>query len=203
MIVVLGDLHGAIELGIALVARALDYRSGSSVPVIQVGDLEWHPKRPPRQPPWPVFFIEGNHDHLPSLLCHDKVTEVTPGWIYCPRGTILELDGMCVGFLGGAKSIDRAWRKKDVEWWDSEEPTFEEARRLRGRKVDLLVTHTPPAFVVREMGYSENDYASVVVEEIWEELGKPRLVCGHMHRRYRSGNILVLGDLDVDIIGAD
>jgi len=105
-----------------------------------------------------------------------------------------------ISFLGGARSIDRELRAKSSEWWEEEEPTLEEGRRLRGQKVDLLITHSPPAFIVRKMGYKKNDYASAVIEEIWEELGRPRLICGYVHRRYRSGSISVLGDLDVEIV---
>jgi len=195
----LGDLHGATETGIALAARARGYQSGD-IPVIQVGDLHWHAERPLRTPPWPIYFVDGNHDHLPSLLKLKAPTEVAPHWVYCPRGSFVELDGRRVGFLGGARSIDREVRQKNSEWWEEEEPTLEEARRLKELSIDLLITHSPPAFVVREMGYAEHDYASVVVEEIWEELGRPRLICGHMHQRYRSGSITVLGDLDVEVV---
>lgn len=201
VIVVLGDLHGAIEIGIAVAAKARSYRPGL-IPVIQVGDLGWHPRRRLRTPPWPVYFVDGNHDHLPSLLehKHDSPAEVAPNFVYCPRGSVLTLDGRRIGFLGGAKSIDREFRERGEEWWDEEEPTHEEAMRLKGQKIDLLITHSPPSSVVRDMGYSENDYASVVVQEIWEELGQPNLVCGHMHRRYRRGKVLVLGDLDAEVI---
>jgi len=39
-----------------------------------------------------------------------------------------------------------------------------------------------------------------VVEEVWRDLGCPRLVCGHMHRRLRSGDITVLADLDAEMV---
>jgi hypothetical protein len=201
MIVLLGDVHGAWEWAFALVARAKGFAPGA-VPVIQVGDLGWRPDRPPRPAPWPIHWIEGNHDHLPSLLGLSKPTELAPSWIYCPRGTVLELDGRQVGFMGGARSIDRAVRVEGDSWWPEEEPTFEEAARFHGQDVDLLVTHSPPASVVRAMGYEYNveERASGIVEHLWGALGRPSVVCGHMHRRFRVGNVLVLGDLDVETL---
>jgi len=199
MIVVLGDLENCAEIGIAVAAKARGYRPGL-IPVLQVGDMHWHPDRRLPVPPWPIYFIDGNHDHLPSLLRLHEPTEVAPNWIYCPRGSVLTFGKTRVGFLGGARSIDRDQRIEGETWWRHEELTLEEGKRLKGRAVDILVTHSPPRFVVQEMGYEETDYSSYVVEEVWRDLGRPRLVCGHMHRRFRSGDITVLGDLDAEAI---
>jgi hypothetical protein len=201
VIVLLGDVHGAWESAFALVAKAKGYTPGA-VPVIQVGDLNWRPDRPPRPAPWPIHWVEGNHDHLPSLLGLEGPTEVAPNWIYCPRGTVLELGRRRVAFFGGARSIDREVRVEGESWWPEEEPTWEEAERFRGENVDLLVTHSPPASVVRAMGFEHDsaERASGIVEHLWGALGRPSVVCGHMHQRYRLGNVLVLGDLDVETL---
>lgn len=201
MIVLIGDIHNSFHLAFQLIAKAKGYQPGA-VPILQVGDLEWHPDRPPQSAPWPIHFVEGNHDHLPSLLQHTAPTEVAPNWIYCPRGSVLRLGGLQVGFFGGARSIDRNVRIEGESWWPEEEPTYEEADRFKDQDVDLLVTHSPPASVVRAMGYDPDpeERASKVVEHVWARLGRPSVVCGHMHRRYRLGNVLVLGDLDVDTL---
>jgi len=201
LIVLLGDVHGAWEITTELVARAVGDQP-DDVAIVQVGDLGWDPRRPPPPASSPIHFVEGNHDHLPSLLGLTEVTEVARNWFYCPRGTVLQLDGRRVGFFGGARSIDRAFREEGVSWWPEEEPTWDEAARFRGREVDLLVTHAPPAHAMRVMGipYSPDERASLVVEHLWGALGRPRLVCGHMHYRFRLGNILVLGALDVDTL---
>lgn len=202
MIVLLGDVEGATHVAMPIIAKAKGWQPGP-VPILQVGDLGWHPDRPPRRPPWPIHFIEGNHDHLPSLLRYAKPTEVAPGWIYCPRGSVLEIDGRTVGFLGGARSIDRRVREEGVSWWPEEEPTREDAERLMGREdIDLLVTHSPPASVVAAMGKTptEGERTSAIIEDLWRSLGRPSLVCGHMHHRFRLGNVLVLGELDADVV---
>jgi predicted phosphodiesterase len=201
MIVLLGDIHNSYHWAFQLVARAKGYRPGA-VPIVQVGDLEWHPQRPPPPAPWPIHWIEGNHDHLPFLLGRSEPTEVAPNWIYCPRGTVLEMDGRQVGFIGGARSIDRAVRVEGDSWWPEEEPTWDEAMRFQGADVDLLVTHSPPGSVMRLMGFEHDpaERASGIVEHLWADLGRPSVVCGHMHTRFRSGNVLVLGDLDVETL---
>lgn len=202
MIVLLGDVHGATQVAMPIVAKAKGYAPGA-VPVLQVGDLGWHPDRPLRTPPWPIHFVEGNWDHIPSLLSHTEPTEVAPNWIYCPRGSVLRIDGRTVGFFGGARSIDRGVREEGVSWWPEEEPTREEAERLMGREdIDLLVTHSPPASVIAAMDTAptEGERTSGIVEDLWRSLGRPSLVCGHMHHRFRLGNVLVLGELDADTV---
>jgi hypothetical protein len=200
MIVALGDLHDSIRTGLT---RALRYgiRGASDAAIVQVGDLCWHPDRPPPALPAPlqVYFVDGNHDHLPSLLCHADPTEVAPGWIYCPRGSVLTLAGKRVGFLGGARSIDRETRIRGETWWESEELSVAEARRLQGQTLDLLVTHTPPSSVIEAMGHEKPDQSSILVQRTWEVLGHPRLVCGHMHQRFRKGTVTVLGEMDLEI----
>lgn len=199
MFVALGDLHNAVEIGITIAARA---QNGESLPVVQVGDLAWHPRRPLPTPPWPIYFVDGNHDHVPSLLAHEEPTEVAPNWIYCPRGTVLQLGGLRVGFLGGGTSIYVAARTRGVDWWPEEEVSPSHARRLLGRRIDVLVTHTPPASVVQKvLGVPEPDYSSVVVEEIWNDLGRPRLVCGHLHQSAEIDGVTVLGELEARRVG--
>jgi hypothetical protein len=200
MIVALGDLHNSIRMGLTLALRYA-VRGAPNPVFVQVGDLCWHPDRPPPALPEPlkVYFIDGNHDHLPSLLCHAEPTEVAPGWIYCPRGSVLGLDGRRVGFLGGARSIDREFRVKDETWWESEDLRVAEARRLKGQQLDLLVTHSPPSSVIRVMGL-EPDPTSVLVQLTWKELGRPRLVCGHMHERFQHGRVTVLGELEAQVV---
>lgn len=200
MIVVLGDLHNPPPSW----ASELVYNAaGEPDAVIQVGDLGWAPGRMKGwgHVPWKYHFIDGNHDHLPSLLKHEEPAEVAPGLIYCPRGSTLTLDGRRVGFLGGAKSIDREWRVEGKEWWPEEELTPEDADPLRDQAIDLLITHCPPRSVMTAMlRHRPDDQTSLVVQAIWEELGKPQLICGHMHRRYLDGRVLVLGDQDAEVI---
>lgn len=194
-VIALGDLHHSYVVGITLAKRAGALEQGTVV--VQVGDLGWDPKRPPPRSPFKIHWIDGNHEKdLPNLLQNSEPTELAPGWIYCPRGSVLEFQGKRIGFLGGAKSIDRDVR----EWFEEEELTFAEAARLRNERVDLLVTHTPPSEVVQAMGFENPDRSAIAVQTVWEHLGRPKLVCGHLHRHKRMGRVLVLGDLDVDVL---
>lgn len=66
------------------------------------------------------------------------------------RSEVYEIDGARIFTVGGAASIDRAWRTPHVDWWPYEVPTernFDEARAnldAVGWKVDYVITHTCP-----------------------------------------------------------
>lgn len=174
-----------------------------------------------------VYFVRGNHDYAPPLGALSAPTEVLPGLVYLPAGVHL-LGGLRVGVLGGAESVDGPARTPGVDWWpDQEGTTAEELERLLAdarhtRGVDLLVTHTPPASVVAAMlgprlpapdaptarragAAPPVDLppaaapSSVRVEQAWHVLGRPPLVCGHMHRPWREGVVEVLGYLGVTL----
>ena len=207
MICVVGDIHGEF-----FVLEHILSNLPPEVIVIQVGDFGIWPILAPSWPklPKPIYFIDGNHDHIPSLPIHgSKPVEIWPGAIYVPRGIVLELDGKRVMFLGGSKSVDRARRTKDSEkhgWFESEQiDIVDELRAMAGGPVDLMITHAPPDFVIRNNFSPDGlryfghdplewiDESARAIERVWKALDRPRLICGHMHRSLVDGNVQILG----------
>jgi len=204
MLAVMGDVHGHFSE----MARRIAELPDEVELVIQIGDLGLWPEGPPyRAPRWvvptkPVRYIRGNHDYEPWLVDLEVPTEQRVNLTFVPSGWIEELDGRLIGFLGGADSvIDREWRTEDVDWWPSERVTFEQLDRVTALgKLDLLITHTPPASVVRAMWGFEPCISARLVEKAWEETGYPPLVCGHMHKHLVYDQVRVLDILEVTLI---
>ena len=123
---------------------------------------------------------------------------MAPNLIFVPRGTVLELDGRRIAFLGGGDSvIDRAYRRPDVDWWPEERVTMADVARLeRAGRVDLLVCHTPPAFVYHFFGFAP-DPSALAVGQAWQLLGRPPVICGHLHKSQKVGCVRVLDELEV------
>lgn len=206
--ILIGDIHGFFASGILYKAAMGDDT------VIQVGDLgfwpylreEWERYTPPK----PIYFIEGNHDYAPPLVALTEPTEVWPNLIYLPRGTVKEIDGKRVAFCGGATSVDYKWRHKGKDWFDEEVIRVEDVERFRGvKKIDILVTHSPPDRAIRR-NFPEDglrafgiypatwrDPSAERVEEIWKMLGQPTLYCGHMHKSVEDGKIHILNTEEV------
>lgn len=155
-----------------------------------------------------VYFVEGNHDQISLFQGVTIPTEFVKGLTYVPRGTVLTLSGKKVGFLGGATSVDRKFRPKNTghhPWYPEEDITPGDAGRLIGNgPVDLMITHCPPASVVArnfdqvnfksffELPPDWTDPSAALVDWAWKQLGKPQLVCGHMHRSVVDDGVSIL-----------
>jgi hypothetical protein len=194
--IVVGDLHGHF----ARIA-ALDRMLPPGVPLLQVGDFGWYPWNVAR---WmtvaaaldhDVFVVDGNHE------CHDDLPHDAEGPVqlatrlwFVPRGTVLEWGGLRIGCLGGAASIDRAKRTEGVDWFAAENLRERDiARAAAWSAIDLMVTHTPPEWLIQRhitvrdrlaqgLPVDFVDPNAAMVERLWYQHGCPPLISGHLHR---------------------
>ena len=154
---IIGDIHGKFNpylytpLGIG---RNLKKNESPPERSVQVGDFgigfannHWHKL----VNDWMIAnpnhrFIRGNHDD-PS-----KCKEMSG---YIEDGTV-ENDVM---YIGGAWSIDHAYRLEGKDWWRDEELSIEELNRLidvySNVKPRVMITHDCPTAVAWEMFISK------------------------------------------------
>lgn len=161
-------------------------------------EIEWLESRP-----WTTTFIDGNHerfDHWAERPSEEwrggLVQRLSPGSSIrrLMRGEVYDLDGASVFAMGGAASIDRAWRVPGVSWWPQELPderNFAEADAAlaaRGWRVDYVVTHAcstrmlplalypGPAF-----RHPDVDRLTDYLDGLEDRLDFRRWYCGHYH----------------------
>jgi hypothetical protein len=113
--------------------------------------------------PWPILCLFGNHDNYEAISACEKVDigigqkvhRVFENVYFLPRGFIYNIDGLQILCLGGALSIDKAYRLEHVSWWKDEYWTAAEERgcleRTRGKNVDYIISHTGPQELFGEM----------------------------------------------------
>ncbi|MCU6481964.1 metallophosphoesterase [Arthrobacter sp. A2-55] len=164
--VIAGDWHGHETFSTAMIHRIAD--RGHKV-IIHVGDLGllWPVEGPdnPRHRFQDRFtanlvkaveergltfiFIDGNHDNHTAFralpLNEEGFGVVSDQVLYAPRGLRWTLGGKRFGALGGAFSIDRAWRRLGESWWLEETTTRADVERLGRDPLDVLITHEVPA----------------------------------------------------------
>lgn len=228
-ILLLGDAHGDVrfmEKGVSI-ARAQDCSW-----LVQLGDFGfgWDPRyaqdvaRAAEQAAVPVCWLDGNHENFAELkVAVERVEmlrraglgrsdpirvedwELLPWLMYLPRGFRWEWDDVTFMALGGANSIDKAYRKEGESWWPDELITDEdEERAIGGGPCDIMLTHDVPTGV--DMGIQlmfmhdrpdrENrDRVRRVCDKV-----KPKLlVHGHYHHHYE--NMLEGHDYRTRVIG--
>jgi Calcineurin-like phosphoesterase len=158
----------------------------------------------------PIYFIDGNHDDCSRWVEYESVTRI---WddrelYYVPRGTVMELDGRTVAFMGGASSIDKKMRlENNIHWDHNENISDDHINRLlsnaKGKTIDMFLTHCPPHSVIQQhfdplnklffgVGADWIDPNQVIIEELWHKLGTPSVYSGHMHKRVQGMTYRIL-----------
>lgn len=203
-IAVFGDWHG--NLGWALTAIGSAAREGAHT-AIHVGDFgfDWPGRKRGRfEAKLNKYLVDlgltlvvsgGNHDNWDTLanlaVDIDGLAAVRSNIRILPRGGRTMLEGLAVGGLGGAFSVDYKQRTEGKDWWPNEEPTQEEATALvAGGPLDILITHDAPAgvplkgdFHLSEALAKDAERTRTLIREVVDSTSVPHLLCGHWHQR--------------------
>lgn len=102
-----------------------------------------------------ILFVDGNHenhellDNMPvSIWNGGKVHIIKPNIIHLMRGQVFTIEGKKIFTFGGAESIDKQNRIKDISWWERELPSYVEYQEgldnleKHNWDVDYIITHT-------------------------------------------------------------
>lgn len=217
MIYILGDIHGNHAR-----LKWLSQNVQQDDIVIQVGDfgiyhsmLRYLREMFPDGFPCKVYVVDGNHENFDIIngWSKDEPTEFHKNFFYMPRGYVMEIEGELFAFLGGAESVDKAWRVKsgpNREWFHEERITDSDIDRLlknlNGRNPDVLITHAPPQFVIaanfpplREEDWGLPlgwiDESGWKVSKVFWAVKPKKMYCGHMHRAVTHDQVRIV-DID-------
>lgn len=204
-VAVLGDVHGNFRW-LDIVARSIRTLAPDITAILQVGDWAMDPGTTDEALDGTgierIYVTLGNHEHwgeiTPLLKAHPgcaiRVSEIT--WIL-PRPARLSIGGRNVLSLGGAVSVDKAWRQEGVSWWKDEEISREAVTAaIAAGPADLMLTHESPAGTpvraVQEIlrtnpfGFPADAIADSAtsrarVAKVWNIVYPELLIHGHMH----------------------
>jgi hypothetical protein len=128
-------------------------------------------------------FIRGNHDN--PAFCRDP--EHSKGmWI--PDGKIENN----IMYVGGATSIDKAWRTESVDWWPDEQLSYNDLNVMIDTymiaKPEIMITHECPDFIADVMlakynrrKFEETSATRQALQAMFQ-MHKPKLwIFGHWH----------------------
>lgn len=137
----------------------------------------------------------GNHDNWETLeslpVESDGLAIFRSNIRVLPRAGRTQIEGLVVGALGGAFSVDYEHRTEGKDWWSSEEPTAEEAQKLiAGGPIDILITHDAPGGVPLKGDFelpreltARADLTRILLREVVDYLAPANVFCGHWHQR--------------------
>lgn len=89
-----------------------------------------------------IYCIRGNHDDPAFFLKKRTDEHLHP----LPDFSLLSINGKTALAIGGGISIDRLYRRENINWWKNE-PLAIDKEKLASLTdaVDILLTHTGPA----------------------------------------------------------
>lgn len=204
-VAVVGDIHGNFRW-LDIAARAVQRLAPDITTMLQLGDWAMDPDTTDEALGGTsierIYVTLGNHEPwdqiAPLLEAHPgaavRVSDIT--WLL-PRPARLTIGGRQVLSLGGATSVDRAWREEGVSWWKDEEiDPAHVAAAIAAGPADLMLTHESPAGTpvraVREilrtnpLGFPDDAREASAasrarVTEVWDAVRPELLIHGHMH----------------------
>ncbi|MBI2102907.1 metallophosphoesterase [Candidatus Woesearchaeota archaeon] len=193
-IAIAGDVHGHFDI---LFAKAADL--GADV-ILQVGDTgifpdpsqvdaatrrhgacqEFLPYLQGGKPvPIPTWVIKGNHEDFEYLdSVKAKGGLIVPNLRYVPNGSIIELDGIRFGALGGNFS---------PRYFYEARPTLQRRRHFTIGELDALTVAGFDVLLLHDGPYNpERRKGSSVLTDFIRETQPSRVYHGHFHLPYHS-----------------
>ncbi|MBQ9428082.1 MAG: metallophosphoesterase [Clostridia bacterium] len=147
--------------------------------------------------PYMICFVDGNHENFPAVSGYPtevwkggRVHRIRQNLVHLMRGQVYTIGGSVFFTMGGAYSIDRAFRAEGVSYWKEELPDNSEYREAsvnlkeHGFAVDYILTHTAPREIIRRMGeYPDAHDAELTgfLEWIMHETKFRKWFFGHWH----------------------
>ncbi len=147
--------------------------------------------------PWTLLWLDGNHENFNALSEYPveewnggKVHRIRKNILHLMRGQVFTIEGKTFFTMGGAYSVDRYMRVKDITYWSRELPDNDEYNEAiknvtaHCKKIDYILTHTAPREIIRRMGYVPDPHDMELtgfLEWIMYECEYKHWYFGHFH----------------------
>ena len=206
MIRITGDMHGQQA---RLLQLMRDYEWGTDDYLIIAGDFGFlfcgdaaeqeFLDHLGKEFPATIAFVDGNHESFDLIFSYPieewhggKIHRIRRNIIHFIRGQVFVIEGKKLFAMGGAYSTDRYRRQQNVSYWEEELPEnadyIDAVKNLykHGYDVDIVVTHTAPAGIIRRMGehphHGDAELTGFLDWLAWDKLNFRYWYFGHWHR---------------------
>ena len=128
-----------------------------------------------------------------------------PNILFAKDGEVYDLDGKKAIAIGGAYSIDKAWRVEGRSWWPDEQPSPEIKSRVEqvlekcGWSIDIVLSHTTPLkyepteVFIRSVDQSKVDKSTEIwLDGIEDRLTYRKWYCGHYHTEKKIDRLQIM-----------
>lgn len=121
-----------------------------------------------------LYLVRGNHDN-PDYFNNVQKELGDFSHIHFVRDyTVLHLENYNILCVGGAASVDKKFRIKDIDWWEFENVLPYET--LISKNIDIVVTHCAPMFCPPKF-----ERISWMDDELYEKAKKDRVILADLY----------------------
>lgn len=211
MIFITGDTHGDFTRIIKF-CKTWDTTKGDIMIILGDAGINYHgdyhdlnTKKQLTELPITFLLIHGNHENRPqNIISYVEVDYMGgrafiepayPNLIFAKDGEIYSLDGINTLVIGGAYSVDKAYRLTyGHQWWADEQPSnltkeiVEKVINKNDWHVDVMLTHTCPSkyklyeALLKSINQTEIDNTTEEwLDQIEDKLNYNKWFCGHFH----------------------
>lgn len=138
-----------------------------------------------------TLYLDGNHENFNALnkypeveykgaMCHQLRDSV----YHIKRGEVITLDNINFLCMGGAVSIDRAYRTENISWWKEEVPSYQEWEKAFSNvsKADVILSHDGPYSLLNRFLGVKKDSVNQMLDRLLEsDMGANKWFFGHHH----------------------
>ena len=104
-----------------------------------------------------IFTVLGNHENYDSIekmpvkdMFGARCRKIRSNVYAVERGEILSIEGLNILCIGGADSIDKAWRQDGISWWAQKKISDTDVKKTVEKGLtcsfDMICSHAMPAF---------------------------------------------------------
>lgn len=126
-----------------------------------------------------IHFIRGNHEDFDwlnerSRQAEQGIVSVDPFdlYHYVSDGTVIEMDGWKIAFLGGIETPSLEPKSIDSQ-------AYEKLMSLPSGEIDILVTHDAPYGI--GLNYHGHPQGSALISKLIDTINPRYLIAGHYH----------------------
>ncbi len=144
-----------------------------------------------------ICFIDGNHENFPAIYSYPeeifnggRIHRIRQNVIHLMRGQVFTIEEKKFFTMGGAYSIDRAYRAFRKSWWKEELPSDAEYKEAlenlaeNDMKVDYIITHTAPRPMIYPIKKAADTHEAPLnnfLDYLFYDLEYEHWYCGHWH----------------------
>ena len=198
-----GDTHNTVDikkLNMKNLPEQKELNKGDHLIILGDFGFPWHNPESMEDAYWlnwldkknfTTLYLDGNHENFNALNKYPEVEykgakchKLRESVYHIKRGEVITLNNINFLCMGGAVSVDKAYRKENISWWEEEVPSYQEWANVfaNSHKADVVLTHDAPYTLLNQFTSIKKNTVNQMLDRLLNDLiGANKWFFGHHH----------------------